>query len=71
MKVPEIDKERESKFTCRVWFREAIRRLNAPGVIKCTNVDALEQEVYQYALPNQAAYPTWQGYLPYVSKYSA
>jgi hypothetical protein len=71
MVVPDIDKAREPKFTCRVWFREAIRVLHKRGIINCTNLDSLEQECKTHALPNQAAFPTWGGYRQYTSKYSS
>ncbi|KAH0582213.1 hypothetical protein H2248_011861 [Termitomyces sp. 'cryptogamus'] len=68
--VPDVDKDREPRFTCRVWFREAIRRLHNHRVILCSNVDELEKECNTYALGNQAAYATWGAYDRKVSQYS-
>ncbi|KIY64178.1 hypothetical protein CYLTODRAFT_457458 [Cylindrobasidium torrendii FP15055 ss-10] len=48
MSIPENQRARESKFTCRVWFKEAIRTLNEIGLfVKCDDVDALEAELIQ------------------------
>ncbi|KAF9266124.1 hypothetical protein L218DRAFT_96597 [Marasmius fiardii PR-910] len=48
--IPHIDYGREDCFTCRVWFRKAIRRPNYYGVfVQCYNVDALETELIQKA----------------------
>ncbi|KAF7298321.1 hypothetical protein MKEN_01356600 [Mycena kentingensis (nom. inval.)] len=70
MAVPAIDVQREAKFTCRVWFREAIRVLNKKGLIQCSDVDSLEEEVKGYGLANQASSADWGGYKAYVSKHS-
>ncbi|EMD34050.1 hypothetical protein CERSUDRAFT_97974 [Gelatoporia subvermispora B] len=32
-------------FTCRIWFRAAVRTLHARGVLHCADVDALEAEL--------------------------
>ncbi|RPD61105.1 hypothetical protein L226DRAFT_534753 [Lentinus tigrinus ALCF2SS1-7] len=32
-------------FTCRIWFREAVRVLIAQGMVTCRSVDALEKEL--------------------------
>ncbi|KAH9846310.1 hypothetical protein C2E23DRAFT_744345 [Lenzites betulinus] len=48
MMVPKADEAREPKFTCRVWAREAVRRMHAYGYIHCPNVDALEEEILRY-----------------------
>ncbi len=45
--VPNVDKAREPKLTCRVWLREALRRLHNAGYIQC-NVDAMEMEMLEY-----------------------
>ncbi|KAJ7900725.1 hypothetical protein B0H14DRAFT_3123798 [Mycena olivaceomarginata] len=70
MVVPAVDHAREPKFTCRVWFREAVRVLHEARVLNCPDVDALEAECVSYAVVNQAALPGWKGYLYYVSKCS-
>ncbi|KAL1944690.1 hypothetical protein VTO73DRAFT_3120 [Trametes versicolor] len=48
MRVPTIDARREPAFTCRVWTREAVRRMHDHGYICCPDVDALEEEVWEY-----------------------
>lgn len=51
MAVPPSQRSKEPKFTCRVWFKEAIRVLNDSGVfVKCPDVDALEDELTRKAL---------------------
>ncbi|KAM5538609.1 hypothetical protein V8D89_007638 [Ganoderma adspersum] len=46
--VPEADRAREPTFTCRVWVREALRRMHAEGYVRCPDVDALEEEMWRY-----------------------
>ncbi|OBZ72863.1 hypothetical protein A0H81_06847 [Grifola frondosa] len=46
--VPSVDREREPRFTCRVWLREAVRRMHGAGFIRCADVDALEKEILFY-----------------------
>ena len=48
MMVPEVDREREAAFTCRVWVREALRRMHAEGYVWCPDVNALEEEMWRY-----------------------
>ncbi|KAH8116609.1 hypothetical protein DFH11DRAFT_1542602 [Phellopilus nigrolimitatus] len=43
--VPPADAGRERAFTCRVWTREALRRMHAVGLVHCPDVDALEHEM--------------------------
>ena len=51
MDIPSSQRAREPKFTCRVWFKEAIRMLNESGMfVKCPDVDALEEELRQRAI---------------------
>ncbi|OCH95366.1 hypothetical protein OBBRIDRAFT_883924 [Obba rivulosa] len=33
------------QFTCRIWFRAAVRVLHAQGAVECPDVDALEKEL--------------------------
>ena len=47
MAVPEVDKVREPVFTCRVWVREALRRMHREGYVHCPDVDALEEEMWR------------------------
>ena len=50
MAIPLRDIPREPNFTCRVWFREAIRQLNwSQMFVHCNDVDALEKEVWESA----------------------
>ena len=46
--VPEADRAREPAFTCRVWVREALRRMHKEGYVWCPDVDALEEEMWRY-----------------------
>ncbi|KAF9479642.1 hypothetical protein BDN70DRAFT_878604 [Pholiota conissans] len=48
MTVPDIDEEKEPKFSCRVWIREALRRLHREGYIECPDVGAMEDEMREY-----------------------
>ncbi|KAF9067679.1 hypothetical protein BDP27DRAFT_1328520 [Rhodocollybia butyracea] len=49
--IPPDQQPREPNFTCRVWFKEAIRQLDASGMfVKCTDVDALERELWNRAI---------------------
>ncbi|KAJ7187458.1 hypothetical protein GGX14DRAFT_581064 [Mycena pura] len=68
MSTPAVDQEKEPRFTCRVWFREVIRILHQAGILTCTDVDALEEECAEHAKANQAALPTWGGYMHFVSQ---
>ncbi|PBL01867.1 hypothetical protein ARMGADRAFT_1005360 [Armillaria gallica] len=46
MCTPDTDRAREPRFTCRVWFKEAIRTLHAAEMfVKCADVDALERDL--------------------------
>ncbi|KAG7441112.1 uncharacterized protein BT62DRAFT_909075 [Guyanagaster necrorhizus] len=50
MSIPEVDIGKERRFTCRVRFKEAIRRLNSAQLfVNCPDVDALERELTQRA----------------------
>ena len=71
MTASDGDQNEESESLCRVWWREAIRRLDAEGIIQCPDVEKLEKECLEYALGNQASVPNWEGYQYYVSKNSA
>ncbi|KAJ6486369.1 hypothetical protein C8R47DRAFT_979683 [Mycena vitilis] len=70
MAVPVVDKERERKFTCRVWFRQAIRELHDTGFLECSDVDALEKECIRYGLGNTPQGNLCKEYAYYVSKHS-
>ena len=48
--VPDADIEREPEFTCRVWVREALRRMHIARLIHCRNVDAMEAELLGHGL---------------------
>ncbi|KAK0468261.1 uncharacterized protein EV420DRAFT_1503546 [Desarmillaria tabescens] len=48
MQVPAIDVEKEPRFSCRVWCREALRRLDKEGIISCSDINAMEKEVWEY-----------------------
>ncbi|KAF8918822.1 hypothetical protein CPB85DRAFT_1278859, partial [Mucidula mucida] len=50
MEVPNRDRANERSFTCRVWFKEAVRRLNDSGLfVQCEDVDALEMDLNEKA----------------------
>ncbi|KAH9857112.1 hypothetical protein C2E23DRAFT_806591 [Lenzites betulinus] len=55
MSVPEVDKDREPTWTCRVWIREALRRMHGNGYIVCEDVDAMEEEMWGYGKDAAAA----------------
>nr|VWO96038.1 Ubiquitin ligase complex F-box protein GRR1, putative [Ganoderma boninense] len=55
MVVPAVDIARENVFDCRVWIREALRRLHGAGFIHCPDVDALEAEMWGYGRPAAGA----------------
>lgn len=46
--VPEVDVGREPNFTCRVWIKEAVRRLHSARFVECPDVESLEREVYGF-----------------------
>ncbi|KAF7422997.1 hypothetical protein PC9H_011161 [Pleurotus ostreatus] len=71
MEVPASDAEIEPRFSCRVWFKEAVRQLAYAGVITCTDVCALENECREYARRNDASQVSYVGYTFYVSQYSS
>ncbi|KAI0807596.1 hypothetical protein C8Q74DRAFT_1213469 [Fomes fomentarius] len=48
MATPGVDRDREPAWTCRVWIREAVRRMHAHGYVVCEDVDALEEEMWTY-----------------------
>ncbi|KAH9830496.1 uncharacterized protein C8Q71DRAFT_786059 [Rhodofomes roseus] len=47
METPQPDSPHP--FTCRIWFREGIRRLSAAGLMQCVSVNALEYELVDIA----------------------
>ena len=48
--VPAIDRHKFDSFTCRTWFRAAIRELNKRGkYVQCPNVDAFEERLTRIA----------------------
>lgn len=50
LKVPEVDRGLFSHFTCRVWFRAAIRELHRAGVyVYCPDVNPLEEKLLEAA----------------------
>ncbi|KAM5544230.1 hypothetical protein V8D89_001890 [Ganoderma adspersum] len=48
MAIPLADRTIEPRFTCRVWFKEAIRVLARNGVLTCPDVSALERKMIEY-----------------------
>lgn len=47
MAVPAVDQGKEPVFSCRVWMKEALRRMHAAHFIDCPDVDALEAEMIE------------------------
>ncbi|KAM5541505.1 hypothetical protein V8D89_004695 [Ganoderma adspersum] len=45
--TPEYDEPHP--FSCRIWFREAVRVLIAQGAVACQSVDAMEKELTELA----------------------
>ena len=48
METPAVDESIEPKFSCRVWFKEAIRVLASNHIISCSDVIELECELRAY-----------------------
>ncbi|KAF9460183.1 hypothetical protein BDZ94DRAFT_1324255 [Collybia nuda] len=62
MTVSKVDGNREHLFTCRVWFREAVRQLHDSGIfVECHDIDSLENE-----LTNRATAAEYLGRLPQI-----
>ncbi|KAF4591278.1 hypothetical protein EYR40_009881 [Pleurotus pulmonarius] len=55
MEVPASDATIEPRFSCRVWFKEAVRQLARAGAITCPDVYVLEDECREYARGNDAS----------------
>ncbi len=47
MAVPAVDEGKEPVFSCRVWAKEALRRMHDAHFIDCPDVDALEAEMFE------------------------
>ena len=69
MQTPEVDLGKESQFSSRVWWREAVRTLHRNGIIHCPDVDALEREARHFAGTNDVSQSP-AGYKYFVSRYS-
>ena len=69
--IPDSDKNTEPRFSCRVWLREAVRHLDAAGLINCSDINALEAECRSYALENDASQPSYKGYSFFISGVSS
>ncbi|KAG7446110.1 uncharacterized protein BT62DRAFT_895453, partial [Guyanagaster necrorhizus] len=49
--IPDVDQGRESRFTCRVWFKEAIRRLNGAQLfVNCPDQRAIAFQYNQLSI---------------------
>ncbi|KZT08867.1 uncharacterized protein LAESUDRAFT_675350 [Laetiporus sulphureus 93-53] len=54
MEVPSIDRLCEPRFTCRVWFKAAVRLLNDVEMfVRCSDVDGLEMQLANRATAAQ------------------
>ncbi|KAI0797399.1 hypothetical protein BC629DRAFT_1503682 [Irpex lacteus] len=47
MALPAVEEEKEPRFTCRVWMKEALRRMHNAHFIDCPDVYALEAEMFE------------------------
>ena len=70
MTVPAVDMYTEPSFTCRVWFKEAVRILHDRGFVNCPDINRLEQECKGFAMTNQPVYPTYSGYRHFIAQSS-
>ncbi|KII92218.1 hypothetical protein PLICRDRAFT_172333 [Plicaturopsis crispa FD-325 SS-3] len=64
--IPAVDQAEEPVFSCRVWFKEAVRVLNANGIVRCPDVYALENELTQYDEEQDAKTVTGGGYRTHI-----
>ncbi|KAF9487286.1 hypothetical protein BDN71DRAFT_664049 [Pleurotus eryngii] len=71
MEIPAAEVGFEARFSCRVWFKEAVRRLHQARIINCPDIYNLEAECKAYAQANEASQASWSGYLYHVSRCSA
>lgn len=53
MSITPSDMAVESGFSCRVWFKQAMRFLMQHGIVKCRDVVALENEMKRLAADNE------------------
>lgn len=53
MSISSSDMAVESRFSCRVWFKQAVRSLMEHGIVKCRDVIALENEMKRLAADNE------------------
>jgi len=51
--VPPIDEE---VFTCRTWFKGAIKELDELGILTCRDTDRLEKDLTRLAMLQEARY---------------
>ncbi|PIL25237.1 hypothetical protein GSI_13126 [Ganoderma sinense ZZ0214-1] len=71
MGIPAFEVGRvELTFTCRVWFKQAIRVLHANGILSCPNVYALEQELVLYGRAQDRKTRSGLGYKYHVASTS-
>ncbi|TFK84993.1 hypothetical protein K466DRAFT_588458 [Polyporus arcularius HHB13444] len=50
LEVPQVDRRMFDRFTCRTWFRAAIRKLNDKRMyVRCPDVDLLEDKLTRMA----------------------
>jgi hypothetical protein len=72
MAVPAADAAREPAWTCRVWAREARRRMHAAGFVDCPDVDAMEDEMWGYGqeAARRVEERRWDGATLYVARNS-
>ncbi|KAH8116605.1 hypothetical protein DFH11DRAFT_1221789 [Phellopilus nigrolimitatus] len=54
--VPPADVGIEPRFGCRVWIREALRRMHAAGIISCPDVHAMMEEMREHSVATHRKY---------------
>lgn len=67
--LPKEEISGESGFSCRVWWKEAVRTLHLHGVLHCPDVHELEREIFQFAGFNDVSQSS-RGYMYFVSRRS-
>lgn len=61
MTVP--DGFNEPRFTCHVWLKAAVRALDRAGIIKCSDIDELEQTLRTFGAAQTDLTEHGKGYI--------
>lgn len=70
MTIPLADQRIEPIFTCRVWLKEAVRRLAHYNFINCPNVYVLEQELMRYGMQQDGMTVSGSGWALHIARSS-